>query len=274
MSKRPLVFASPGRFEIVYHESAPVVYPEEQHESIQVCVPMDDARYRVARRSETGRALVHDLDARDVLVVPTGQPHAVTWQRSAGIVSLQLAEAFVEEAMDVPRVQLPDSFTVRDPFISAAALQVRKILHAEGGVSPAFGEALAISIAYRVGVGAADARMRAAERVRALGMRQTSRIDQYIDERLDQPITLAELAALVGLTRWHFMRRFQARTGCTPHEYILRRRVAHAQMLLTTTERSIGDIALDVGISHSHFSRTFAERIGVSPREYRRERQA
>lgn len=270
---RPLVFASPGRFEIICHHSVPTDYPEEFHPTIQVCIPMDDARYRVIRSSESGRELVHDLDARDVLVIPTGQPHAIMWQRPAGIVSLQLAETFVEQALDIPRLVLPDTFTVRDPFISAAALQLREALQSEGGIGPAFGEALAVAIAYRIGVGAARAHIRVMERVQTFASHQLSIIDRYIDERLDQPIAVGELAALVALTRWHFMRRFQASAGCSPHEYITRRRIAHAQTLLATTQLTISEIALDVGISHSHFSRTFIQRVGVSPREYRHQRQ-
>ena len=274
MSERPRVFIGEGRFEIVYDESGPTAYAEETHEMIQVCIPLDDARYRVTRRSETGRLLVHDLAARDVLVLPVGQPHAVTWHRQAGIVSLQMTETFIEEALDAPRLKLSDSFTVRDPFIIAAALQLRDVLQADGGVSPAFGEALAVAIAYRVGVDAAESRMRVVERVKELDGTQVSRIDRFIEERLDQALTLGELAALVGLTRWHFVRRFQASTGCSPHEYITRRRVERAQKLLGSTELSISEIALEVGVSHSHLSRTFAQRLGVSPSEYRRIRRS
>src|SRR5579864_3043016 len=132
MSKRPLIFSDPGHFEIYCHFSPPVVYPEETHETVQICVPLEHALYNVTRQSETGRALVHHLGARDVLAVPVGQPHSVNWRRPADVVSLQISESFIAEALGAPSLQLQDSFTLRDPFISAAAAQLRMSLRAEG----------------------------------------------------------------------------------------------------------------------------------------------
>ena len=77
MSERPLIFSDPGRLEIYCHFSPPTVYPEEAHATVQICVPLEQALYSVTRQSETGRALVHHLGARDVLVVPAGQPLAL-----------------------------------------------------------------------------------------------------------------------------------------------------------------------------------------------------
>jgi AraC family transcriptional regulator len=273
MSHRPVVVADPGRFQLICHHSPPTVYAEEAHDTVQVCVPLEQARYSVICQSETGRAVVHDLGARDVLAIPAGQPHAVTWKRPADIVTLHLSEAFLAHALDVPRVTLRDAFTVRDPFISAAAVQVRAALRADGGVSPAFGEAIATAIAYRISVQGVEGRIRAAEHVHALSTGQLARVERYIDQHLDQPIRLRDLAGLLGVSVWHFIRRFNASRGVTPHDFITERRLARARALLATSHLSVAAIALDVGMTHSHLSRTFLRRVGVSPREYRRQRR-
>lgn len=96
MSDRPLTFADPGRFEIYCHHSPPMDYPEEAHGTVQVCIPQRGAAYSVTRQSEGGSRLVHRLGARDILIIPAGQPHAVTWRRPAEIVSLQLYEPFFD----------------------------------------------------------------------------------------------------------------------------------------------------------------------------------
>jgi AraC family transcriptional regulator len=272
MSKRPLVFSDPGRFEIYCHFSPPAVYPEETHETVQICVPFEHALYNVTRQSETGRALVHHLGARDILAVPVGQPHGVNWRRPADIVSLQMSEAFIAQALGVPSLHLQDTFTLRDPFISAAAAQLRMSLHAEGQPSLVFAEAMATAIAYRVGVGAAMGRgIRAGESVPGLSASQLARIERFIEEHLDQPISLAALAELVDLSMWHFMRRFNASHGLSPREVITQRRLARAQKLLSESKLTITEVALEIGMSHSHFSRSFLRRYGLSPREYRRQ---
>ena len=274
MSKRLLTFADPNRFEIYCHHSPPAFYPEETLETLQIWVPLEHALYSVTRQPETGRALVHHLGARDVLVVPIGQPHTVAWRRPAGIVSLQLSEHFIARALGVPRLRLADTLILRDPFISASAAQLRLSLCAGGRPSFVFAEAIATAIAYRVGLSATAGRgIRAREVVPAFSQAQLARIEHFIEERLDQPITLTSLAEQTGLSMWHFMRRFNASHGVSPHAFITERRLTRAQFLLVESDLSITKIALEVGMSHSHFSRSFLRRFEVSPRDLRRQHQ-
>jgi AraC family transcriptional regulator len=274
MSERPLTFVDAGRFEIYCHHSLPADYPEEVHETVQVCVPLGRALYRVTRQSETGRTIAQDLGARDVLVLPIGQPHGVVWHRSADIVSFQFSESFITQALGVPALRLQDAVTLRDPFISQAAARLRDSL-GEGGVpSRAFAEAIATVIAYRIGLVAATAGagIWAQKHVTPLSATQLACIESYIEERLDQPIGLSEIADRMGLSMWHFMRRFTASHGLSPHAFITQRRLARAQNLLAKSNLSITEISLEVGMSHSHFSRTFLAQFGLSPREFRQQR--
>jgi hypothetical protein len=119
MTKRPIAFAAPGRFEFYAHSFPSALYAEGKHDGVQICVAFPQARYTVTRRSETGRLLVHNLGARDILAIPAGQPQA----RRAGIASLMLSDAFITQALGVETLCVFDTFTVRDPFISAAARQ-------------------------------------------------------------------------------------------------------------------------------------------------------
>lgn len=105
---------------------------------------------------------------------------------------------------------------VRDPFISAAALQIHKALNDNGRINAAFGRAMATAIAYRIAVGGPPGvRSREAESVRLFAAHQLTRIEGFIEEYLDRSITVTELAGLVGLSNWHFARRFTT-TGCRP----------------------------------------------------------
>jgi AraC family transcriptional regulator len=272
MAERPIVFASEGRFEIVSHASDPTEYAEETHAMIQICVPMVGARYRVMRETGTGASVVHDLAARDVLLVPAGQPHAVDWLRPAGIVSLQISESFVEETLDIPRISLPDASVLRDSFVTAAARELYVSMRDGEGVSPIFAEALAVGIAYRVTVAASRQKVRGPERPRGLTLRQLHRVERYIDENLDRQIGLGDLADVTGLSRWYFLRRFHETVGTSPHDYITRARLDRAMDLLRTTRSSVMKIAAEVGMTHSHFSRLFARRIGMTPSDFRRDR--
>ncbi|PZQ57772.1 MAG: AraC family transcriptional regulator [Phenylobacterium zucineum] len=106
---------------------------------------------------------------------------------------------------------------------------------------------------------------------RGLADWQTKRISRYMQEHLDRPIRLQELAALVGLSRFHFCTAFRQATGLAPHAYLTRMRMLHACAHLQETALPIGEVAAAVGYaSLSAFSVAFRRNMGVTPSAYRR----
>ena len=93
----------------------------------------------------------------------------------------------------------------------------------------------------------------------------------YIEDHLAQDVSLAELAAIVQLSPYHFCRAFREAVGEPPHRYQMRRRVERAKALLANRSLSISDVAAAVGYnSASQFSALFARVTGLSPGTYRR----
>jgi AraC family transcriptional regulator len=104
----------------------------------------------------------------------------------------------------------------------------------------------------------------------ALPLSRLRRIAEHIDRNLDAPLSLQELSALAGLSVFHFARTFKERTGLSPHQYVLRRRVERAKELLSTSRASLAEIALRCGFSHqSHFTRAFHLLSGMTPTRWR-----
>ena len=100
---------------------------------------------------------------------------------------------------------------------------------------------------------------------------QIHRVIAYMKERLDQEITLLDLAGAVRLSRFHFCTAFHRATGSTPHEMLRRLRVDAACRLLTSSNQSISEIALSVGFqTPSAFAARFRKAVGLTPREFRR----
>lgn len=96
------------------------------------------------------------------------------------------------------------------------------------------------------------------------------RILAYIDEHLDQPLTLAQLAGEAALSEFHFARMFRTSVGVAPHQYVMRRRMDEALALLKHTTLPLTEIALRCGFhSSSHFSNRFRQLHGVTPSLWR-----
>ena len=94
---------------------------------------------------------------------------------------------------------------------------------------------------------------------------------KYIDEHLNEKLTVEEICEQVPLSRFYFCRLFRKNTGMSPVEYITQRRVSTAKKMILNTDMSISEIAEHVGFgSFSNFSNRFRQTEGVSPREFRK----
>lgn len=95
-------------------------------------------------------------------------------------------------------------------------------------------------------------------------------LDQYIESTLSHPIGLAELAAQVGLSEYHFCRVFKGATGMSPYNYVLRKRIEFARHCLRKDQASIQDIAFMTGFGDPiQFAKQFKRYNGVTPSAYR-----
>lgn len=100
--------------------------------------------------------------------------------------------------------------------------------------------------------------------------RRAVRASELIRARFDEPLDLQTLAAEAGLSAFHFLRLFSRVLGVSPHQYLLRTRLAAAAKILIEDDRPVTEVALDVGFGDvSSFVRTFRRAAGTSPGEFR-----
>jgi AraC-like DNA-binding protein len=91
------------------------------------------------------------------------------------------------------------------------------------------------------------------------------RVRDYLRDNPGEPVTIADLAALAGLTESHLIRAFHREFGLPPHAYHLRRRLAAASELLASG-LSVSTVAYECGFAdQSHLSRKFKEVNGLTP---------
>lgn len=93
---------------------------------------------------------------------------------------------------------------------------------------------------------------------------------EYMQQHLNQPLTLAGLANRVHLSTSYFARLFAKKTGFPPITYLNQLKIQRACRLLDNPERTIADVAREVGFDDPfYFSRTFKHVMHCSPRAYR-----
>jgi AraC family transcriptional regulator len=104
--------------------------------------------------------------------------------------------------------------------------------------------------------------------------RRISMALRLMEERFREPLTLENLATFAGLSPYHFLRTFKRVAGITPHQFLLRRRLREAALLLRTTNLSVIETALEAGFGDlSHFNHAFRFAFGSTPTKWRNKRR-
>jgi AraC family transcriptional regulator len=93
----------------------------------------------------------------------------------------------------------------------------------------------------------------------------------FVRSRISEDISLADMAAVTGVSITHFSHIFKKSMGKSPHQFVLQQRVQYAKELLLSLNLRVIDIALASGFkTQQHFARIFRRMCGLSPTEYQR----
>jgi len=96
------------------------------------------------------------------------------------------------------------------------------------------------------------------------------KVKELVQEKLEEDLSLEEMARTAGLSAAHFSQVFHNTTGKTPHQYLLWYRVQRAKEMLRSAEMRVLDVAIACGFkTQQHFARVFRQLCGASPTEYR-----
>src|SRR5271167_51160 len=158
-----------------------------------------------------------------------------------------------------------------DSAIMETALKVCALIESGGSDHRLYLEALGVVLAHELvrintGIRGADAPING-----GLAAWQRRKSVAYIEEHLAEPISLAALARLVGLSACYFCRAFRQSFGVPPQRYQLTQRIERGKTLLAKHAVSVTDVSLTVGYNDtSAFCTAFRRVTGLTPSAYRR----
>lgn len=104
-----------------------------------------------------------------------------------------------------------------------------------------------------------------------LSAKEQQRIKDFIEVSLDGGITVEKMATLIGSSPSHFFLLFRSTFNMTPHQYVMKRRIARvAQLLKAEPERTITDIAIATGFSsQAHMTHVFKRYMKQTPSRWK-----
>ena len=239
-----------------------------------ICVHLGDPA--VTRRSLDGKTQQRFQLSGDIDVVPAGM--AGRWRNEQPIELLLVAIepgylARIGDHEVAPASILP-AMQLRDPHLQHLMLALVAEYRGVTKTGRIYFESLATAILARLlslQGGPAIAPRESSDRLSIL---QQQRLAEFIEANMASDLSLPSLAAIVGYGLSRFKTLFNNSFGCTPHSYVMQRRIERAKALIEAGILPLSEIALETGFSHqSHMATTFRQSLGISPGQLRRARR-
>jgi AraC family transcriptional regulator len=215
---------------------------------------------------------LHDL-RKKLTFVPAGHEYheCHDLQTLSRVTFFYLDPAKMPVLSETGAVDLAPRLYFENAAIWDTALKLTKLIESAGASNRPYLEALGTVLAYELArLDSGTARIQTPVRG-GLAAWQQRVVTEYIEEHVDEQISLATLAQLVRLSTYHFCRAFKQSFGIPPHRYHTSRRIERAKILLAKPAPSVTDIGLTVGFSQtSSFTAAFRRATGLTPTGYSR----
>lgn len=258
-----------------YFQADPDRMPEEVFTEHHVLLNLQANSHRVQNwRNGVLRDFIFHKD--EIVVTPAGIRSGWRWFERSDVIVITLdpekvqSFALSELGLLLEPQQLNDLPQFSDPDLCAAGIILRDALEEDDISSAVMFEAMSrvflVKLLQRYG-------KRRAEEIE-LSARFTSKhyqaVLRYVQDHLDQSITVVSLAKEAGMSPSHFTRVFKETLGSTPMQFVLAYRIEQSLKMMEDRQRPFGDIALACGFSdQAHFTRSFKQVMGHTPRAHR-----
>jgi AraC family transcriptional regulator len=218
-----------------------------------------------------GREVAGDLD-----IVPART--AATWEmKQEGMALIMcvpdalLRAVAVRLDRDPGSIDIADRFQMRDPVIEHIGWTLKADIDSNLAGGPLLRDSLGVALAARLLQRHYRGSLPMREVRGGLTHTKLERVIAHIEDNLASKLSLPGIAEIAGMSVSHLKTLFRNSTGVPVYEYVLRRRVERAQLLLRNHKLSIAEVALTTGFAHqSHLARHMHRILGYTPSAVRR----
>lgn len=245
-----------------------------QHHELNMTL---DGAVHTKKQSAGGVIMRHSESAGQMCLTSAGQTMSAVWNGEYEYLALDLEPDYmVQTAIEnrfSPRFELAENFAGNDQLIQQIGYALLKESRAENPSGSLYADSLTQSLTLHLLKNYSTASYAAHTRENLQGglpAYKLNKVTDFIIDKLDQDLSLAELATVAGLSRFHFSRAFRRSTGLTPLQYLMRQRVERAKELLQNRDLPLVEISLLTGFKNqSHFTTLFRKFTSLTPKAWR-----
>ncbi len=272
---RETVDFAEGSSVVIYDNELYEDYPNHWHSPIEIIMPIVGGYRAVCG------GITFDLNVGDILLITPGTIHSIFAPKTGRRLIVQadfsilgqLKEfnsimAFLSPAICISEHNTPEIYEQAKQIMDNILEEYHNSLALKEAVIYAFLIQMIVLIGRRHTVPVIEPNEKA--------IRQQDYAEKflyvcdYINQHFDENLTLEDVAALAGFSKFYFTRLFKQFTGVSFYKYLNRRRIMYAEQLLIEPQISVTEVAIRSGFgSLSAFIRMFKLQKGCTPTEFR-----
>lgn len=226
------------------------------------------------RITPTGKRRTFCGGSGGLCLTPAGQTVGAFWEKPIDHLGILLAPDFVAntaaENRFSPNFDFYDDLTDKDPLVEQIGLTLINEYLSETPEAKLYAESLIQTLTLHLLKNYSNARSITENTSGGLSGYKLRRVKEFINSKLEDELSLSDIAAVADLSQFHFARAFRKSTGQTPQQYLMRQRIERAKDLLARNDLPIVEISLRTGFKNqSHFTALFRKFTKFTPKMWR-----
>ena len=232
-----------------------------------------------SRQTSGGRNRCDSADSEGMCIMPFGQTFSANWQNDFEHLSVNFSQNHLQkmaQELNVPaKIEIKETLSAkRDMLIQQLSLAFLNEAENQETASRLYSESIAHTLMFHIIKNYTTADLQEKTFAGGLSGKKLRRVTDFINDNLEQDLTLTEIAAIADLSHFHFARAFRKTVGVTPQQYITTRRIEKAKELLAKSDLPIVEVGFQTGFKNqSHFTTLFRKITSLTPKLWREVKQ-
>ena len=226
------------------------------------------------KSSACGKRVVTKGGDGNLCLTPYGQTVGAFWEKPLDNMGILLAPEFVAQVAAEnrfsPAFEFREIYKDQDPLIQHIGLALLAESTAGTTEGKLYSDSLIQTLTLHLLKNYSNARSIAENTNGGLSGYKLRRVKEFINAKLEDELSLSDIAAVADLSQYHFARAFRKSTGQTPQQYLMQQRIERAKDLLARNDLPIVEISLRTGFKNqSHFTTLFRKFTKFTPKMWR-----